>query len=254
MTVLLNAERRAKILEALGRDQRVLASELAAQFGVSEDTVRRDLRDLAEQGLLRRVYGGAVPKTPASLTYAGRKGESTTAKAAIARAAVRFFRDGQVVFLDAGTTAVEVAMHLPPELKLTVVTHSLPVASALAEHPGSRVVVLGGTLLRETLATAGAETVEGYRRVRADVCVLGVASVHPEVGLGAFFHEDAEVKRAMVGAAAQVMAVASAEKLGTSAPFIIGPLSVVDRLVTDPSAPAETLRAYAEAGVEVVRE
>src|SRR5215212_7951469 len=103
---MLNAERREKILEALGRDQRVLASELSALFGVSDDTIRRDLRELAEEGLLRRVYGGAVPKSPASPTYARRKDESPSAKAAIARAAVPFFREGQVVLFDAGTTAL----------------------------------------------------------------------------------------------------------------------------------------------------
>ena len=249
---MLNAERRGKIMEALGRDQRVLASELAAQFGVSEDTIRRDLRELAEEGLLRRVYGGAVPRSPASLTYNRRKGESTGAKEAIARAAVRLFKDGQVVLFDAGTTALEVATRLPPDLKLTVVTNSLPVGSALADHPSTRVIVLGGALLKETLATVGAEVVEGYRRVRADVCLLGVASVHPEVGLGVFYHEDAEVKRAMIAAAAEVMVVAASDKLGTSAPFLVGPLSIVDRLVTDAAVPDETARAYAEAGIEVV--
>src|SRR5215212_6844839 len=106
---MLNAERRDKILEVLGRDQRVLASEMAALFGVSEDTIRRDLRELAEEGLLRRVYGGAVPKSPTSPIYSKRKSESPTAKAAIARAAVKYFKDGQVAFFDAGTSAVEVA-------------------------------------------------------------------------------------------------------------------------------------------------
>ena len=250
---MLNAERRTQILEALGRDKRVLASELAARFGVSEDTIRRDLRELAEEGLLRRVYGGAVPRSPASPTYARRKTEATSAKAAIARAAVSFFREGQVVLFDAGTTALEVAAHLPPDLKLTVITNSLPVASVLADHPGARVVVLGGVLLKETNATIGAETVEAYRRVRADLCVLGVASLHPDAGVGVFYHEDAEVKRAMVGSAAEVMVVAASDKLGTSAPFVVGPLSIVHSLVTDAGVPDETVRAYSDAGIRVTR-
>ena len=250
---MLNAERRAEILEALGRDKRVLASELAAKFGVSEDTVRRDLRELAEEGLLRRVYGGAVPRSPASPTYARRRSESPTAKAAIARAAVPFFRENHVVFFDAGTTALEVANQLPPELKLTVVTNSLPVAAILADHPNTRVVVLGGVLLRETNATVGAETVEAFGRVRADLCVLGVASLHPEVGLGVFYHEDAEVKRAMIAAAAEVMVVAASDKLGTSAPFIVGPVSLVNTLVTDACVPDGMVSAYQDAGIRVTR-
>jgi DeoR/GlpR family transcriptional regulator of sugar metabolism len=250
---VLNAERRDQILQALSRDQRVLASELATHFGVSEDTIRRDLRELAEDGLLRRVYGGAVPKSPTSPIYSKRKSESPTAKAAIARAAVKFFKDGQVAFFDAGTSALEVAAHLPQDLKLTVVTNSLPVGSVLAEHPSISVVMLGGTLMRETLATAGAETVEGYRRVRADVCVLGVASLHPDVGVGVYFHEDAEVKRAMVASAAEVMVVAASDKLGTSAPFVVGPLTIVNRLVTDTGVSEAAAKVYTGAGIEVVR-
>ncbi|MBM7116344.1 DeoR/GlpR family DNA-binding transcription regulator [[Archangium] primigenium] len=250
---MLTLERRRRILETLANDQRVVASALAAEFGVSEDTVRRDLRELAEEGLLRRVYGGAVPRTPVSPTYAGRRGESVAAKSAIAATAAGFFRAGQVVFIDAGTTALAVATHIPKELALTVVTHSLPVASALAEHPTVEVILLGGRVLKAALATVGAETVEGYRRVRADLCVLGTASVHPDLGLGVFVHEDAEVKRVMVGAASEVMVVAAGEKLGTTAPFLVGPLSIVDRLVTDGAAPEEMTRSLAKAGVEIVR-
>jgi DeoR/GlpR family transcriptional regulator of sugar metabolism len=113
--------------------------------------------------------------------------------------------------------------------------------------------VLGGVLLKETQATVGAETVDAYRRVRADVCVLGVASLHPEVGLGVFYHEDAEVKRAMITSAAEVMVLAASDKLNTSAPFVAGPLSVVDRLVTDAGVSDETAQVYTDAGIEVVR-
>ena len=157
------------------------------------------------------------------------------------------------MFIDAGTTALEVAAHLPHGLSLTVVTNSLPVASVLADHPNTRVVVLGGVLLKEIHATVGAETVDAYRRVRADLCVMGVASLHPEVGLGVFYHEDAEVKRAMVASAAEVMVVAASDKLGTSAPFLVGPLSIVDSLVTDAGVPDETVKVYADAGVAVTR-
>lgn len=250
---MLTSERRRKILETLANDQRVVASALAAQFGVSEDTIRRDLRELAEEGLLRRVYGGAVPRSPTAPTYAGRQTQSVEAKSAIAATAARFLRAGQLVFFDAGTTALAVATNLPRNLPLTVVTHSLPVASALAEHPTVEVIVLGGRLLKESLAMAGAETIDGYRRYRADLCVLGTASVHPDLGLGVFTHEDAEVKRVMVGASAEVMVVAAGEKLGTTAPFLVGPIAIIDRLVTDRAAPEEVLGALTRAGIDIVQ-
>jgi DeoR/GlpR family transcriptional regulator of sugar metabolism len=250
---MLNAQRRAVILDALGRDGRVVASELSARFGVSEDTVRRDLRELAEEGLLMRVYGGAVRKSPVSAAYSRRKTEFLPAKSAIGEAAVKFIKDGQVVFIDGGTTPLEVAMQLPVDLRITVVTHSLPIASALAEHPHAHVVVLGGNLYKDSLVMVGATTVDAYRQVRADLCVLGTASIHPQIGIGVLNQEEAEVKRAMVAGAAEVMVVASGEKLNTSAPFLVGPLSLVTRLVTDPEVSDDALHAYREAGIEVVR-
>jgi DeoR/GlpR family transcriptional regulator of sugar metabolism len=250
---MLNAQRRAIILDALGRDGRVVASELSARFGVSEDTVRRDLRELAEEGLLMRVYGGAVRKSPVSAAYSRRKTEFLPAKSAIGEAAVKFIRDGQVVFIDGGTTPLEVAAQLPVDLRITVVTHSLTIASALAEHPHAHVVVLGGNLYKDSLVMVGATTVEAYRQVRADLCVLGTASIHPQIGVGVLNQEEAEVKRAMVAGAAEVMVVASGEKLNTSAPFLVGPLSLVTRLVTDPEVADDALHAYREAGIEVVR-
>ncbi|WP_253908954.1 DeoR/GlpR family DNA-binding transcription regulator [Corallococcus exiguus] len=250
---MVTQERHKRILELLARDQRVAASALAEEFSVSEDTIRRDLRELAEEGLLRRVYGGAVPRTPISPTYAGRREESVAAKSAIAATVAGLLRPGQLIFLDAGTTATAVASQLPADLKLTVVTHSLPVASVLAEHPLVDVILLGGRLLKDSLSLAGPETVEGYRKFRADLCVLGTASVHPELGLGVFSHEDAEVKRAMVAAATEVIVIAAGEKLCTTAPYVVGPLSLIDRLVTDAPPPAGFARELALAGVELVQ-
>ena len=250
---MLSSERRQAILETLGRDGRVLASELAARFGVSEDSIRRDLRELAEEGLLRRVYGGAVPRSPVSAAYSRRKTEFLPAKSVIGAAAARFVKEGQLVFIDGGTTPLEVAAHLPPNLAVTVATHSLSIASALAEHPAARVVLLGGALHKESLVTVGATTVDAYRQLRADLCVLGIASIHPQIGVGVLNQEEAEVKRAMVASAAEVMVVASGEKINTSAPFLIAPLSAVTRLVTDPSVPDEALDPYRQAGIDVVR-
>lgn len=256
---MLNSERRSKILEVLKRDGRVLAGELSETFGVSEDTVRRDLRELARDGLLNRVYGGAipyggiVPRSPSVPPFEVRAAQNPTAKAAIGRAVADTFKDGQVVILDSGTTPLEVARHLPPDRKLTVVTHSLPVATALAGHPFAKVVVLGGTLLKESLAMVGATTVAAYGRVRADVYVIGVVSLHPQLGMAVFDHEDAEVKRAAIAASAEVVVVAAGEKLGTAAPFVVGPASAVTRLYTDAEgADAAAVAGLREAGVEVV--
>ena len=249
---MLTEERRALILERLRSDGKVVAAELTEALGVSPDTVRRDLRELAETGLLRRVHGGALPPAVGARPYAVRLEQAVDAKAAIARATTALFRNGQVIVLDSGTSTLEVARHLPPALDATVITNSPPIAVALADHPKVEVIVLGGMLIKGAQTIVGAATVEALRSVRADVLVLGVCSVHPEIGITVLNLEESYVKRAMIANAADVVAVSSADKLGSAAPYVIAPLEELTYLVTESSAPATALEPFRAAGVEVV--
>jgi DeoR/GlpR family transcriptional regulator of sugar metabolism len=250
---MLTAERRQYILEVLRRDRKVYASELSAGLGVSEDTIRRDLRELAEAGLLQRVHGGALPSSPAAASYAARQSQAPGAKAAVAEAAARLVRNGQVLLLDGGTTTLQVAQHLPAELRATVITNSPPIAVALAEHPSVEVIVIGGRLYKQSLVTVGAATVDALRAIRADVCMLGVCSLHPEQGISVPDLEEAHVKRAMVDGAAEVIALATSEKLGTAAPYVVGPIAELTHLITERAVPEEALAAYATKGITVIR-
>jgi DeoR/GlpR family transcriptional regulator of sugar metabolism len=249
---MLTEERRQLILERLRRDGKVVAVELSSSLAVSPDTVRRDLRELAEAGLLRRVHGGALPPAVGARPYSVRREQAPEAKAAIARATATLVRNGQVILLDAGTTPLEVARHLPPDLDATVITNSPPVAVALANHPSVEVNVLGGTLAKDPQALVGAATIEALRSVRADVLVLGLCSLHPEVGITVMDIEESYVKRAMIANAAEVVAVSSADKLGSAASYVIAPLDELTYLVTERSAPENQLAEYRARGIEVV--
>ena len=249
---MLTEERRQAILERLTSDGKVVAAELSKSLAVSPDTVRRDLRELADAGLLRRVHGGALPAAVGGRPYAVRREQAPVAKAAIARATSRLLRNGQVILLDSGTTTLEVARHLPPDLEATVITNSPPIAVVLAEHPTVDVTVLGGVLEKDAHALVGAATIETLRSVRADVLVLGLCSLHPEVGITVMDLEESYVKRAMIANAAEVVAVSSADKLGSAGPYVIGPLDELTHLVTERSAATEQLEAYRAAGIEVV--
>src|SRR5436309_703239 len=215
---MLTEERRRSIVQTLQRDGKVLATELSKSLHVSEDTIRRDLRELAAAGVLQRVHGGALLRSPVTGGFTVRQQQDTGAKAAIARAAVRFIRPDQVIILDGGTTPLQVAQHLPPDLRATVITHSPPVALTLAEHPTVEVILIGGKLYKHELVAVGAATVEAFGHIRADLCFLGIGSIHPEVGISTFDLEEAAVKRAMIASAAEVVAITPAEKLGTAAP------------------------------------
>src|SRR5579859_22791 len=250
---MLTAERRRSIVQTLHSEGKVLASELSDAFKVSEDTIRRDLRELAAAGVLQRVHGGALPLAPATASFTVRQQQAPEAKAAIARAAIKLIRQDQVIILDGGTTPLQVAQRLPHDLRATVITHSLPVALALAEYPEIEVIVIGGRLYKQERVTVGAAAVEAYRTIRADLCLLGIGSLHPDVGLSTFEQEEAYVKRAMIASAAEVVALAAAEKLGTIASYIVGPLSDLTHLITERSVSIETLAPYRALGLTIVR-
>jgi DeoR/GlpR family transcriptional regulator of sugar metabolism len=250
---MLTAERRQVILERLRREGRVVAAELGQSLGVSHDTVRRDLQDLAEAGLLQRVHGGALPPVTLAATFSARQREAPTAKLAIARAAAKLVRSGQVLILDAGTTNERLAYELPGELEATIFTNAPPVAIALASHPGVDVHLLGGRLNKAGLAAFGSATVEAVRRVRVDICFLGICSIHPDVGISGDDSEEAHVKRAMIQSAAEVIGLATADKLGTSSPFVVAPISELTHLIIDRAVATEAVAPYEAAGITVIR-
>jgi DeoR/GlpR family transcriptional regulator of sugar metabolism len=249
---MLTAERQQYILATLQRQGKVVASELSIALDVSEDTIRRDLRKLGEAGLLQRVHGGALPSSPAAASYTARQAQSLTAKAAIAQAAAQLVTTGQVVIMDGGTTTLQVAQRLPADLQATVVTNSPPIAVALADHPRIEVLLVGGRLDKSSLVSIGAITIEGFRMIRADLCMLGICSLHPEVGITVPDLEEAYVKRAMIVSSAEVVALASVEKLGTAATYTVGPLTDLTHLVTEPGVSADLLEPYRRLGITVI--
>ncbi|CAA9476172.1 MAG: hypothetical protein AVDCRST_MAG38-1682 [uncultured Solirubrobacteraceae bacterium] len=250
---LLSAERRQAILSALARDGKVLAAQLVDELGVSEDTVRRDLRELAAQGLVQRVHGGALPPAPQASSFTHRRDTRSSVKAALARAAVAILGDARVIFLDGSTTNLELAHQLPSEPPRTVFTNSPPIAAALADHPSAEVVVIGGRLDKRAQVTTGSAAVDFVRSIRADACVIGICALHPELGLTADDLEEAQVKRAMAESSADVIALATADKLRAGSPYLVAPVSELTHLVAETAAGDELLDPYRALGVSVTR-
>ncbi len=249
---MLKEERHRRILEILGTEGRVVAAELQQALGVSGHTIRRDLDELADERRLQRVHGGALARSTVATTYEGRQAQAVPGKVAAARAAATLLEPGMVAVLDGGSTALHLVDALPEGLTGTVVTHSPPVAAALGRHPGVEVVVVGGTLDRRAMVALGARAVEGFRAVSADVCFLGVWAVHAEAGLTTGFFEEAELRRVLLGSADRVVGLASREKLGTTAPFTIGPASALTHLATEPGVPDELLAPLRDLGIAIV--
>jgi DeoR/GlpR family transcriptional regulator of sugar metabolism len=250
--LMFTEERRRYIVDLLQREGKVVAADLSARLDVSEDTIRRDLRGLARLGVLQRVHGGALPRSPSDPRYTVRQQESPEAKLAIAEAAAQLVQPGQIVILDAGTTTLEIAQHLPLDLQATVITNGPPIAIALAEHQMIEVIVVGGELHKPSLANIGAATVQAFDAIRADLCFLGVAGIHQDVGVSILAHEEIFVKRAMIAGAGDVVAVSAGDKLGTVAPYVVGPIDVLSRIVAERSVPEAVLEPYRRRDISIV--
>ena len=249
---MLVAQRRDLLLDRLHRDGRIIAKDLAAELGLSEDSVRRDLRDLAAAGLCQRVYGGALPASPAVLDYSARQGIATDSKLRVATRAAAMIQPGSTVILDGGTTALAVAQALPLDLKALMVTHSPTVASALATHPSIDIYLIGGRVFKHSVVASGAAAVEAAGAVNADLFFLGVTGVHPRTGLTTGDADEAAMKRALSRRAADTYVLASTEKIGAASPFAVLPLDAVAGIITDASTTSQIVQELAAAGSQII--
>ena len=248
---MLTAQRKQLILGRLATQGQIVAGELALELGTSEDTIRRDLRELAQQGKLQRVHGGALPASAATGDLRVRQQVSPDEKQALGRFGAQLIKPGQVVMLDGGTTAIQVARQLPADLRATVITHSPNVAVELAAHRHVDIIVLGGRLFRHSMVNVGASVIEAASRFRADLFFLGVTGVHPEAGLSTGDAEEADVKRALHARAAETVVLASSEKLLSASAFVIAPMKALSLLVVPGGTKPKTVAALRAGGVAV---
>jgi DeoR/GlpR family transcriptional regulator of sugar metabolism len=250
---MLTQQRKVHILATLKRDGQVVAKTISLSLGLSEDTIRRDLRELAAEGLLQRVHGGALPASPGVAKLAARKAIAADEKAKLAKRAAAMIENGQVVIIDGGTTNLQLVNALSPDLRATIITHSPSIAVALADHESIEVIIIGGKLFRHSMVTTGAIAIETIRRLRADLYVMGVTGIHPEEGLTTADMEEAAIKSALMSRAAETLVIASTEKLGAVSPFSIAAVNEISSLVVSETAPSDILDQIEQQGVSIIR-
>ncbi|MBO0847320.1 MAG: DeoR/GlpR transcriptional regulator [Nocardioides sp.] len=249
-------ERQQAMARLVSEHGRMSVNQLAQEYDVTTETVRRDLSALERLGLVRRVHGGVVP--PASLSFMEpglreRDQVNIEAKEQIARAALdRLPPSGGTMVLDAGSTTSRLASLFPPELELTVFTHAVPIAARLAGLRQIDLRLLPGRVRRTTQAAVGADTVAALAELRVDVAFLGTNGVTPDHGLTTPDPDEAAVKRALVGSGRCVVALADASKFGIDTAVRFAEPAEIDVLVTDAGVSASDRRTLAQAGVEVV--
>lgn len=245
---MLTSQRKQLILEKLGAEGQVQSKALSIFFDVSEDTIRRDLRELAAEGRLQRVHGGALPSSSAVAPFAERQSVKMDAKRRVARKGAQLISSGQVVIVDGGTTTSELITFFPPDLRITVVTHSPSIALGLVDHPSIEVILIGGRLYKHSIVAVGAAAIEGIENIHADLFFMGVTGIHPEAGLTTGDFEEACIKRAFSGRAAETVVLASPEKINTASSFVIGEVSSVNTIIVEDNTHKEWIRAVSEKG------
>lgn len=231
---MLAAQRKDHLLALLDREGRVVAKTVADELGVSEDAIRRDLRELADEGRVVRVYGGALPVPVVEPPVRDRRGVATASKERVARQAVARIRPGATIALDAGTTTLAMAQLLPTGAGLTVITPSPAIALAAAEHSDARVIMVGGELSRHSMVAGGGLAMEALQHLAADVFFVGASGVDPVGGLTTGELDDAVTKRAIAARCAETIVLASEEKVGVAARYPVLPLEAIAAIVTDP--------------------
>ncbi|MBJ3783441.1 DeoR/GlpR family DNA-binding transcription regulator [Devosia sediminis] len=241
---MLTEERLDAIRQLLSEHGKVLANDLAAQFGVSDDTIRRDLRELARLGHCRRVYGGALLPAPDTGTLAVRTSDQADVKARLASATAALVRDGQTLYIDAGSTNLAIAKALPKDLRLTIVTNAPAIATAMSDNPKHTIVVLGGHYDQSKGACLGPQTIREAGNIFADMFILGACAIDTALGVTALDAAEAEVKRVMIAQSSLLTIAATSDKLGTIAPFKLAEVARIDHLVVEHDADLDAYRAF----------
>lgn len=249
---MLKEERQSLILREINIHNKVLLPDLSLQLDVSEDTVRRDLQELADAGYIIKVRGGALSKSYQMYSYQQGDIYAHLEKTVIAGKAISLMRDGMLVLISGGSTNLEIARILPPELRVTFLTVSLSTAMQLLDHSNSDVIFIGGQLSKTARISIGGDVVRALQDVRPDLCIVGTNGIDATEGVTDSDWEVVTVKKAMIRASKKVIVHAIAEKLNSVQKIRVCALNQVNVLITNLNPDDEALAPYRVAGVEVL--
>src|SRR6202012_2269907 len=249
---MLKQERQAYILHQVNLHNQVLSAGLSSELDVSEDTIRRDLQELADNKKLIKVHGGALSLSFNDYHYPTTPIYAHPQKKLIARKAASLIQNDMFVLTTGGTTLIELARHLPPTLKATFISGSLPVALEYTHHPLIDVILIGDKVSRNSRITVGGEAIAKIRQIKADICFLSVNAIDATAGITDNDWEVVQVKKAMIESAQHVVCVTIAEKINSSQPFHVCPVERIDTLITELPPGDPLLEPFRRKGIRVL--
>jgi len=247
-------ERKDKILDIIHQKGRVTVDELVQMFEVSGATIRRDLEFLERQGLITRAHGGAISKRRVALEpdYFEEKQRFLKEKKRIAHEAAKLVEEGEVIFLEASTTVLQMANFITDKRSLTVVTNSLEIAQELRRGEGINLIVIGGTLRKRTNSLIGPLAELSLSQIRFDKAFIGISALEPSLGVTTPTLEEAQTKKEIVKAADQIIALSDRSKFGEQNFAFVMPVEKIDILITDSGISSELRQEIEKIGVKVI--
>lgn len=249
---MLKRERQAYILHQVNLHNKVLSTDLSHHINVSDDTIRRDLQELAEAGKVIKVHGGALSPSFHNGNHTSREVYSYTQKKIIAQKAVSLIRDGMFVLTGGGTTIIELARALPPHLHATFISGSIPAIFEYMNHPNIDVIVIGDKISKNSRITVGLEAVSKIRQLKADLCFMGINAINIENGVSDNDWDVVQIKKAMVESAQKLVCLTIAEKINSQQPIQVCDCQKIDTLITELSPDDTMLEPYKNAGIRVL--
>lgn len=249
---MIKEERQKLIIEKLNRDQKINLLELSQLLNVSYDSIRRDVIELEDKGLLKKVHGGAVANSYLSFKTTQGYGMDNQEVLHITRKAQKLFENHQTILMDGGTTNFHIAEQFPKNLEITVITNSLPLATVLNDHPKIETILLGGTYHKRYQITIGHEVMRQLDHFRVDLYLMGFNGLHPQTGVTLRHYEESVLKQKMAQSANKVAVCAIAEKLHNIETYKVCDIQEIDILVTSLKPTDVSLQDFRKHGIELL--
>jgi DeoR/GlpR family transcriptional regulator of sugar metabolism len=249
---MLKRERQAFILHQVNLHNKVLSADLSQLINVSDDTIRRDLQELAEASKLIKVHGGALSASFNNHLSASHPIYSMKEKQVIAQKAVSLLKDGMYVLTSGGTTIIEVARALPTALRATFISGSIPAVFEYMNHPNIDVIVVGDKLSKNSKFTTGMEAISQIKQINADLFLMGINALNIRNGVSDNDWEIVQVKKAMMKSSKKTACLTISEKLNTIQPIQVCEINKIDILITELSPDNPLLQPFAEAGIKIL--
>lgn len=249
---MLKSERQAFILHQVNLHNKVLSTDLSAQISVSDDTIRRDLQRLSDEGKIIKIHGGALSPSFHNSRHSSKEVYAYTQKKMIAQKAVSLIKDGMFILTSGGTTIIELARSLPPDLHATFISGSIPVLFEYITHPNIEVIVIGNKVSKNSKITVGAEAISMIKNLKVDLCFLGINAINLETGVSDNDWEVAEIKKAMVESSSKLVCLTISEKINSQQPIQVCDIKKIDTLITELSPDDPILAPYVASGINVI--